>query len=409
MTSPTAFRYRAVRGDGSVVGGQIDAASEAEALAQIRRNGSTPIELRVALSEPALASGRNVTSSRARAASRALIGELAVLLKAGLPLDRALALAIDNCEDSRAVTAMDGLLRAVREGAPLSQAMLANPVLFSPGEAAMAEAGEANGQLGEALERLAQMQEQAAELQRMFATAAIYPIVLLVIAVGVILFMLLFVVPQFERVIESGNHATLPAASMVVIGASRFLRDYGLWLLGLIAVAGFALRQALARPESRMWLDRVILSLPQLGELVRRIETARFSHTLSALLEGGVGLPAALTLSQRTIGNSVIAGVIGKIAEGVREGGGLSAPLAASGILPRLAIGFIRTGEETSRLAMMLERLAVVLDRDVRTRLERLVAFLTPAITVVLGATVAAIVASIMSAILGFNDLALAQ
>ena len=407
MNAATAFRYRAVRGDGSFVTGQIDAASEAEALAQLRRNGSVPIEIDSVTA--VAASPRSGAGSRERAASLTLIGELAVLLKAGLPLDRALALAIGNCEDEKAVEAMGELLRAVREGASLSQAMLANPALFTPGEAAMAEAGEANGQLGDSLERLAQMLEQAAELRKLVVTSAIYPVALLVIAVGVILLMLLFVVPQFERVIDSGNHATLPAASMAVIGASRLLRSYGWLMLGALVIAGLVIRQVLARPASRLWFDRVVLSLPQLGELVRRIETARFAHTLSALLEGGVALPNALVLSQRTIGNSVIASAIGRIAEGVREGGGLSGPLAASGVLPRLAIGFIRTGEETSRLAMMLGRLAHVLDRDVRTRLERLVAFLTPAITVVLGASVAGIVASIMSAILGFNDLAVAQ
>jgi general secretion pathway protein F len=194
-----------------------------------------------------------------------------------------------------------------------------------------------------------------------------------------------------------------------VMAASRFLRDYGVLMLGALGAGGVALRQGLARPAFRNWWDGAILGVPQLGELVRRIETARLAHTLGALLEGGVGLPSALALSQRTITNSVICDAIGRIAEGVREGGGLSGPLAAAGILPPLAIGFIRTGEETSQLALMLDRLALVLDRDVKVRLERLVAFLTPAITVVLGASVAAIIAAIMSAILGFNDLAVAS
>jgi len=400
MSTATAFRYRAIRPDGSAISGEIAGASRDEAIARIRAGGASPVDL-----NPIAAASAPKGSARARAASRALIGELAVLLRAGLPLDRALALAIDNIEDAAAAEAMVALLSAVREGAPLSRAMLDNPALFSPAEAAMAEAGEAGGRLAEALERLSLMLEQAADLRRMVTTALIYPAALLVIAVGVIALMLLFVVPQFDRLLTN-SQAQLPAASMAVIMASRWLRANGLWALVALIAGGFAFVQALARPGMRARIDATVLRLPLMGELVRRIDTARFAHTLSALLDGGVPLPNALALAQRTIGNSVIAGAIGRVAEGLREGGGLAAPLAASGVLPRMALAFVRTGEETSELGLMLSRLGLVLDRDVRTRLERLVALLTPTITVVLGAAVAGIIASIMSAILGFNDLA---
>lgn len=405
MNAAPAFRYRAMRADGRMVAGQLDAADESDALAQIRRSGNTPVELRLIPAGSAAAPSGEHISRRNSAISRAVIAELAVLLKAGLPLDRALALAVGNIDDPAAAEAMGMLLSAVREGAPISRAMLDNPALFSPGEAAMAEAGEANGKLGEAMERLSQMLEQAAELRRLVITSMIYPIALSVIAVGVILMMLLFVVPQFERLLDT-NRVELPFASMAVITASQFLRAYGLWLLAGLVALGLGLRNLLARPASRIRFDQIMLGLPLVGDLVKRIEIARFSHTLGALLEGGVPLPNALALSQRTIGNTAIATAIATIAEGVREGGGLSAPLAATGMLPHLAIGFIRTGEETSQLALMLSRLAVVLDRDVRTRLERLVAILTPAITIVLGTAVAAIIAAVMSAILGFNELA---
>lgn len=408
MSAAPAFRYRALRGDGRIIAGQIDAASESDALAQIRRSGNTPVELRLITGAAAAGTPGEGISRRNSAISRAVIAELAVLLKAGLPLDRALALAVGNIDDPATAEAMGMLLSAVREGAPISRAMLDNPALFSPGEAAMAEAGEANGKLGEAMERLSKMLEQAAELRRLVVTSMIYPIALSVISVGVILMMLLFVVPQFERLLDN-SQAELPFASMAVIAASQFLRAYGLWLLAGLVVIGLALRNVLARPSSRIRFDETMLRLPLVGDLVRRIETARFSHTLGALLEGGVPLPNALALAQRTVGNTAIAAAIATIAEGVREGGGLSAPLAATGMLPHLAIGFIRTGEETSQLALMLSRLAVVLDRDVRTRLERLVAILTPTITIVLGTAVAVIIAAVMSAILGFNELAVSQ
>jgi general secretion pathway protein F len=396
------FQYRALAPGGAAVTGRIQAADRAAALVGVRRTGATPIELvPVADTAPPAAKPR----AKDRAAAATSIGELAVLLDAGLQLDRALALAVENVEDAGVARHLADILRAVREGAPLSRAMADKPQLFTPVAIAMTEAGEANGRLAEALSRLSDALEREAELRRIVASAMIYPIALLTIAVGVVLLMLLFVVPQFESMFVKTTQQ-LPTATVAVMGASRFLRDNGLLLLllggGAVAAGSVAMRQ----PAARAARDRAVLRVPQLGELVRRIETARFVRTLGALIEGEVSLPVAVALAQRTIGNRAMASAIGAVATGVKEGGGLTAPLAATRALPRLAIGFFRTGEETSRLGPMLLRLADVLDRDVRTRIERAIGILTPVITVALGTTVAGIIASIMSAILGFNDLA---
>lgn len=400
------FRYRAIRSDGAALSGEMDAPDRGDAIASLRRTGATPLELVVV---PPRAPGRpRRVGSKARAAARTCVSELAVLIDAGLQLDRALALAIENVEDRRVAAHLADILRDVREGAPLSRAMAQKPELFSPTAIAMTEAGEANGRLGEALSRLAATLEQDAELRRLVGSSMIYPIALLIIAVGVVLLMLLFVVPQFESMFASTTQK-LPTATVVVMTASRMLRHYGLAMLLGAALLGGGAAMAVRQPAVRLARDRLVLALPLLGELVRRIDTARFARTLGALIDGEVALPTALVLSRRTISNQVLGETISRVADGVKEGGGLTGPLAASGALPRLAIGFLRTGEETSQLGMMLTRLADVLDRDIRTRIERLIGILTPLITVVLGATVAAIIASIMSAILGFNDLALAS
>lgn len=398
------FQYRAVKLDGSTLSGRIEASDRSDAIASLRRTGATPLEL--VASAPQRAGRPRRATGKGRAAAATSIGELAVLLDAGLQLDRALSLAVENIEDADVAAHLAEMLREVREGVPLSRAMAQKPDLFSPTAVAMTEAGEANGRMGEALARLAAALEQEAELRRLVISSMIYPIALLVIAIGVVLLMLLFVVPQFEGMFASTTQK-LPAATMVVMNASRLLRQYGLAMLLAMGVAGFGIAIAMRQPVVRFARDRLVLVMPLLGELVRRIETGRFARTLGALIEGEVALPVAIALAQRTIANQVLARAIGRVANGVKEGGGLAAPLAASGVLPRLAIGFLRTGEETSQLGMMLTRLANVLDRDVRTRLERLIGILTPLITVVLGATVAGIIASIMSAILGFNDLAL--
>ncbi len=403
------FRYRALDRAGAQVSGQIEATARDGALVALRKSGLKPIEVAELKGKAAQGRKRKGAESKLRRLATNFFAELGVLLQAGLPLDRALSIAVDNVHDPLLRPRLGEVLSAVREGAPLSAALDAQGEAFPALAAALAEAGEANGQLGQAMARLAQMLEQADEQRRMIASAMTYPIALTAIALGVIALMLLFVVPQFEPLFASAPPGKLPAASLAVMGMSRFVREQGLILLAVIVAAVFAARQMLAQATTRATLDRVVLDVPQLGTLVRNIETVRFARTLGALIDGGVPLPAALVLARRTIGNRFMNKGVGEVADLVRQGGGLSAPLAERRVLGPMALSFIRTGEETSQLGPMLGRLATVLDRDVKVRLERAIAIATPAIVVSLGVMVAAMVASIMAAILGFNDLAVAQ
>lgn len=402
------YQYRALAASGSAVSGQIEAASREDAIATMRKSGMRPIEIAEPKTGGAGASARRGGRTPGRLVTN-VFAELGVLLQAGLPLDRALAIAVENVEQPALRARLAEVLAAVREGKPLSAALVAQGDVFPTLAPAMTEAGEANGKLGEALTRLAQMLEQADEQRRQIVSAMTYPAVLGVIALGVILLMLLFVVPQFEGLFASAPPGKLPAASLIVMGASQFVRAHGLVILAVLAGAAFAVRTALKRPGSAEWLDRTVLGVPQIGTLVRNIETVRFARSLGALIEGGVPLPGALALARRTVTNRHMNAGIGEVTDIVRQGGGLSAPLAERRVLPAMALSFIRTGEETSQLGPMLARLATVLDRDVKVRLERVIAVATPVIVVSLGVLVAAMVASILSAILGFNDLAVAQ
>lgn len=404
------FQYRAL-GPAGQVSGQTEAASRDDVLATLRKNGLRPIA--VTEHKPSALGGGGRAGKGADGKFRRQVtnvfAELGVLLQAGLPLDRALAIAVENVAQAPLRARLANVLAAVREGRPLSAALLDQPGLFPGLAPAMAEAGEANGDLGLALARLAQMLEQADEQRRQVASAMTYPVALTIIAVGVVLLMLLFVVPQFETLFASAPPGALPASSLAVMGASRFVRANGWIILGVLAAGGVAARQALASPATKAWLDRQLLDVPQIGPLLRHIETVRFARSLGALIDGGVPLPAALALARRTVSNRHMAQGLGEVVDLVRQGGGLAAPLAERRILPALALSFVRTGEETSQLGPMLGRLATVLDRDVKVRLERIIAIATPTIVVGLGVGVAAMVASIMSAILGFNDLAVAQ
>jgi general secretion pathway protein F len=230
---------------------------------------------------------------------------------------------------------------------------------------------------------------------------------LLVVATGVILMMLLFVVPQFEDLFSDMAASKLPTMTKVVLGASHFVRSYGLLAALALAVGSTVFYRWLKRPHVRRAFHRRLLNVPALGTVIRNAETARFARTLGSLLDGGVALPTALGIAQRSIANVHMSEAIDKVTRGLKQGGGLSGPLAATGLFPPMALSFLRTGEETAQLGLMLNRLADVLDRDVRTAIQRMISFMTPAITVLMGAVVATVIASIMSAILGFNDLAL--
>ena len=401
------FQYRAVTAGGAVTSGQLDAPSPAEALQKVRGLGISPLEIKPAA--PArTAAGTGEVGGKGRAAVTKMIGELAVLLGAGLSLDRALALGIENIEHAPTRAQVVELLGDVREGMSLARAMAARPALFPPMAQAMVEAGEANGRLGAALQRLAETRERAEALRQLIATSMIYPSALAILAVGVILLMMLFVVPQFESLFATAS-GPLPAASVAVMGASRFIRSNGWALLGGIVAAVFLIRAVLRRPDVRAVFDRWLLRLPQIGPLIVHGQTAQFARTLSVLVDGGVALPQAIAMAQRSLTNAWLAAAVGKVAGSMKEGGGLSAPLAAAGVFPRLVLGFFRTGEETSQLGLMLGRLADVLDADVRLRIQRLIGWLVPVMTIVLGAAVAGIIASVMTAILGFNDLAVGQ
>jgi general secretion pathway protein F len=400
------YHYRAVRTDGIIQIGTLDAESRPEVLERVRHLGLTPIEASETQTPADTSKATKLSRNNRKAITRA-ISELAVLLEAGLTLDRALSICTDTISHRATRETFVELQSQVKQGVALSQAMLANSHLFSPMAAAMVEAGETNGQLDKALKRLAQTMERADEVRHIIQSSLTYPIILLMIATAVILMMLLFVVPQFETLFNSAQ-GKLPPATQAIMAASHGLKKYGIGAFFCLLALIFIMRHWLKQPSVKLSVDRLLLNLPHIGALISSSEISRFARALGSLVEGGVALPTAMQIAQRTFTNQHLAAAIARVTIGVREGSGLSGPLAATGLLPKIALGFFRTGEETAQLGSMLERLADVLDRDVRNTMEQMIAVLTPLITVALGGMVAFVIASIMSAIIGFNDIALA-
>jgi general secretion pathway protein F len=404
------FRYRAVvAATGEVKADVTEAPSAEMALSLLRGKGLLPIEMAESRAEgspgaPSPRPGR--LPAAARKAQPHAVQELAVLLGAGLPLDRALSIVVEHVPQPALRAALAGLRERVKAGSPLSQAMIEAGGAFPPLVSALTEAGEASGRLEDSLGRAAEALERAEALRQTIVSAMVYPVILLTVALGVILVMLLVVVPQFETMLSNlgGN---LPPATALLMAVSRATRDWGVVVLaGVVIGGGLALRM-LRRPAVRTAWDRVVLRVPLFGPLIACAETARLARTLGSLVTSGVPLPSALAIAGRALDNTHMAAALGRVATAVTEGGGISAHLAATGVFPRVALSFLRTGEETAQLGPMLGRLADVLDRDVRSATQRLIAVMTPLITVVLGLAVAGIIAAIFSAILGINDLAI--
>lgn len=398
------YRYRAATATGSLRTGMLEGSSRNDAIERIKRLGLTPIDA-------VEAAGRASTGQRVKlngAARQGMVntvGELAILLNAGLSLDRALAVSVENISNAGLKTVFVGLRDKVRNGVPLSRAM-SDSGAFPPMASAMAEAGEASGKIDESLSRLAETLDKAEALRQTIISSLVYPALLFAIATAVILLMLLFVVPQFEDLFSEAR-AKLPFMTRVILGASHALKSYGLIACLMLGLGGAALARWLRQPAVRQRVDRKLLNAPMIGMVIRKAQTSRFARTLGSLLDGGVPLPSAIAIAQRSLSNMHMSRAVSKVASGLKEGGGLTNPLAATGLFPPMALSFLRTGEETAQLGLMLRRLADVLDREVSASIQRMIGILTPAITVGMGMIVATVIASIMSAILGFNDLAL--
>jgi general secretion pathway protein F len=399
------FSYRAVTPGGTVQTGTLEVPSLQHVANQISTMGLGLIDAAETKTTRTPSRPTKPTAATRKAVTRA-ISEVATLVDAGLTLDRALTLALENINQPAVSKSFVRISQMVKEGVSLSTAMASETPLFSSMSIAMTEAGETSGDLAAALSKLVQSEERAEDLRQTLVSAMIYPLILFIISFSVILMMLLFVVPQFETLISTAKAGQLPPMTVAIMAVSRALRTHGLLIIFILAAVTLAIRQYLKMPSVRSRFDKIILKLPIVGTIITYSEAARFSRVLGGLVQGGVSLPQAMTISQRSLVNTHISRSVATVSAGLKEGGGLSGPLAATAVFPRMVIGFFRTGEETARLGEMLERLADILDKDVQTFIKRFIAILTPVITVVLGGSVAVIIASIMSAILGFNDLA---
>lgn len=401
------FAYKAVMPSGDVVEGEMEANDQAMVVARLRAQGYTPIRADEVAAGGARRAAAGAWLARRRVAGRdlaVLTRELATLLGAGLPLERCLEI-LEDLADGPALRRLIGrVLERVRGGAALADAVAAEGDAFPPSYTSTLRAGEAGGALAPALARLADFLERAEALRQSVRSALIYPMILLVMTGLSIVVLLTVVVPQFTPLFEDAG-AALPFSTRVLVALGDGLARYG-WLIALaVAVLAVAARRLARNPEVRERWHGWLLAAPLLGGLIARIEAARFCRTLGTLVANGVPLLAAVAIARQGIGNAALAASVAGVEPALEEGRRLAEPLAEAGAFPRLAAHLIRVGEESGDLAPMLLEAADIYDRETRVALERLMAMLVPVVTIALGVLVAAVIMSILSAILSVYDL----
>ncbi len=403
------FEYKAVTAAGKIIEGTLEAADERSAAARLGEQGQFPIKL-VSPDSSALL-GREITLpwQRKKVPQKDLLvftQELSTLIKAGLPLDRSLAILSDLTENTYLKEIVQDLLREIKGGKSLSEALSAYPHVFPKIFVNMIKAGEAGGALDEILERLLEYLENSEELRDYIVSSLIYPCILALVGASSIIVMITFVIPKFAVIFENAG-APIPLPMKLMLGASGIISGYW-WLILMGGIGGwFGWRRYLASEAGRLSWDRTLLKLPLLGSVVQRMEVSRFSRTLGTLLKSAVPLIQSINIVKDVVGNQAIAAAMEPIKSGVKKGDGLTRPIREAGIFPDFALHLLAVGEETGRLDVMLLQVADTYDRELRTAVKRLVAMFEPLIILAMGLVIGTMVVSMLHSIFSINDVPL--
>jgi len=399
------FEYKAVSPNGETVRGTMEAATIDMVVLKLQEAGNIPLHARE--SGKGGFSLSNLRLNR-RGMNAREIGQftqqLSTLLSAGLPLDRSLHVLMDLSENERVQRTVTDIRDRVREGGSLSDGLEEQHGAFNRLFINMVRAGEVGGTLDVTLLRLTDYLERSRDLKDSVISALIYPILLLFLAAGSLILLLVYVIPQFTPIFEELG-GDLPLITKIVLGAGAILQNFWWAIILLTVLAVWQFRRMLADQEKRFAWDGRVLSTKWVGDLVGKLETARFTRTLGTLLSNGVPLLSALSIARNVISNTVLRKDLNDAAREVKTGGGLAPNLASGGRFPRLALQMISVGEETGQLDAMLMKVSDTYDIEVRNTIERLLSVFTPVVTMLLAMLIGTIVMSVLLAILSINDL----
>ncbi|MDT7526168.1 type II secretion system inner membrane protein GspF [Pseudidiomarina sp. GXY010] len=424
-----AYAFQALNASGRKTKGVIEADTERQVRSQLREQGLIPVSVELAEQGRSRSRGetvspssgaRSAAGSRAGSASSSLLTrlqtrgvsagdlalitrQLATLVGAALPIEQALFAVSEQTDKAR----LQKLLMAVRskvvEGYSLAEAMAEYPHVFDKLFTSMVAAGERSGHLDEVLNRLADYTEQRNRLKGQLVQALVYPAIMTLVAIGVVIFLLVSVVPQIVEQFSDLDQA-LPATTRFLLAASEFLQAYGLIALIMILLGLAVGGQLLRKPERRDKFDAFVLKVPLVGRVIKAVNTARFARTLSILAASAVPLLDALKITGKVMTNRAMQIAIDEACDRVREGSSLRAALAQSKLFPPMMLHMIAAGEKSGELEQLLGRAADNQDRDFETTMNVALKIFEPALIVGMAGVVLLIVLAIIQPILALNQ-----
>ena len=410
------YTYVALDSRGQESSGLVEASSTNEAIGQLRQAGYYPTNVheeglgaaveaktgaqkktQVPRTERKSSGSKNIVLfQRKTVKSKVLMiftRQLATLIDAGLPLLRGLNVLAKQERDAVLKSTINKLADSVQGGSTFSEGLAQHPRLFNDLYVNMVRAGEVGGVLEVVLTRLAEFQEKAQKIKNKVVAAMVYPIIVLLLALAIMSFLMIFIVPRFEAIFHDMlGDKPLPAITLFVIGVSGFMQNHWAILVGLLIGIIVAYKLIARTRRGRALLDRAKLHAPLFGDLIRKTSISRFSRTLGTLVTSGVPILQALTITRETAGNMVIARAISQVHDSVKEGESIVQPLEASGAFPPMVISMIDVGEETGQLPEMLLKIAEVYDDEVDTSVAALTSLLEPIMIVMLALIVGTIV-----------------
>jgi type IV pilus assembly protein PilC len=397
----TKFKYEAKDKAGKVVRGSVSAGTQSEAVAELRRRNLTPLD--VAKSQGLAAMFAKPVGRKRQVAKKASCkkGELEVftrqlstMLGAGIPMLEALEILADQAESPGFAFCLDKVVEDIRNGSDLSQALEQHKRVFSHIYVSMIRAGEVSGQLDIILTRLAEYLEAAAHLRGEIKSAMTYPVISLVLVLGIASFLMIGIVPSFEPVFESLD-VELPPITVMTMDAARFMKNYWYLLFGGLAALMFGVGAACRTERGAYVRDLLLLRVPVFGILFKKVALSRFARTFSTLVKSGVPILGAMEIVSDTAGNKVISGIVDTAKESVRNGDSLSEPFMESAVFPPMVVKMMAIGERSGALDALLEKIAEFYDQQVEAEVKGLTSMIEPIMIAVMGVIVGGIVLAV--------------
>ncbi|WP_193211549.1 type II secretion system F family protein [Luteolibacter marinus] len=408
------FQFTAADAKGEQTSGTIESTSEAEAIQQLRAQGFYPLQV-VEAGKGKLAAAKKPAAKKAKGGKKVKTStggrikpkllmiftrQLATLIDSGLPLLRGLTVLAKQEPNPVLKGTIGALADSVQSGSTFSESLAQHPRIFNKLYVNMVKAGELGGVLEVVLVRLAEYQEKAHKLKNKIVSAMVYPVIVMFIAVAILVFLMLFIVPKFEAMFaEMGNDAELPMISQVVFGASKFFLKPSIWVIPnivwvflVLMLIGFLMNMWGKTKKGRRVIDAFKLKAPIFGDIQRKSAIARFSRTLGTLVTSGVPILQALNITRDTAGNVIVSDAIEKVHEAVKEGESIVTPMQSASVFPSMVISMVDVGEETGQLPEMLLKVADVYDDEVDNAVTALTSILEPIMIVILALVVGMVV-----------------